>query len=977
MDKSNTLNIAFVIDATGSMSSTLEALKPALSQFCRILPLFAKSKFYLIIYRDFDCKEDNIYKCNGPFDSGEIDQMIKILSATIATGGGDGPECQKYAFNMLLADIDNSNLIVYHFTDAPPHQFPFPKSGSSDNAYREGVKINMEDMIGDWCKLSEIFQQKSIPVYTIGRFCPASRRYYSYLSEMTGSDSVLLTNTSVMTILKATTSIVTRSLGYAECNLKDLGTIIRIKDFDLISTEDSSQFRNLSMMEICNRSDDDKIDQLELVRSVRSDCNRVNLETRFKKDVSFRKTCYSTFESLIADGHILSLTYNPLVGCLYRQMCKKTSNQEFNLLRDRLCDMMSLTMSKLKVSNKDAYDEVSVWIENSYNSIEEINDIIMQMDAPKVPFIVLQTDFRPTKKELTNACTIPLPQNLKSLFGIISNLTVIETKPRSMPEVFVPLNLPAEQLFSMISHLVCPGVILERKGIIILSIISLFTKNSILESKALEIMKTHKGTWFKPEMSEYYLLGFIKTILAVYKSHPNILFEPEVEEMTNLVKIGVLKQNNYTIKVERKMILRSESKTLYPDHKSKCHLCNQYRSCSVTTSNGCGLCLSYNSDELSKLTDDDDAKSYLFDCVICKGRYAVRNIDKMTNLPRCHYCRKTGITISNKDTFIASTPFVACSVCSCKIVLPEGNDLGRDSYICALCASNNEKEKTEVIEVRIHDVIKYNPQIISLITGLKIDASLIIDRGKSLYSIHNKYALCTDPVKPLITLLCEVDSTEGVFEIYNSQEVLDELTQLVEKKYVKHETCVICFNDFLHHDLESLCYRPKCSGRACRPCISRWFESNHPGKNILQNRLYCPCCKRIPVSGIAFTNTDLKKIYQLKPKFDHDWHYAWCKSCESVVEYMERQCAGPDPMDINDFMCETCINPNGVKSCPFCGIKTSKSSGCDHIECPTRVGGCGAHWCYRCGEFKSDNARDVYDHLHEIHGNIYGVANEI
>ena len=46
------------------------------------------------------------------------------------------------------------------------------------------------------------------------------------------------------------------------------------------------------------------------------------------------------------------------------------------------------------------------------------------------------------------------------------------------------------------------------------------------------------------------------------------------------------------------------------------------------------------------------------------------------------------------------------------------------------------------------------------------------------------------------------------------------------------------------------------------------------------------------------------------------------------------------------------------------------------MECPTEYGGCGAHWCYRCASFRADNARDIYDHLHDVHGNIYGVLDD-
>jgi hypothetical protein len=138
--------------------------------------------------------------------------------------------------------------------------------------------------------------------------------------------------------------------------------------------------------------------------------------------------------------------------------------------------------------------------------------------------------------------------------------------------------------------------------------------------------------------------------------------------------------------------------------------------------------------------------------------------------------------------------------------------------------------------------------------------------------------------------------------------------------------------------------------------------------------MVCPCCKQIPLKGIAFTNGTLKNLIGQKIKYESDWHYAWCKGCGKVKEYMEYQCAGPDPMEINNYICEDCMNPGEHKKCPFCGILTVKYAGCDHMECPKEVGGCGIHWCYRCETdvYSSNIEQDVYDHLHDVHGNIWG-----
>ena len=111
------------------------------------------------------------------------------------------------------------------------------------------------------------------------------------------------------------------------------------------------------------------------------------------------------------------------------------------------------------------------------------------------------------------------------------------------------------------------------------------------------------------------------------------------------------------------------------------------------------------------------------------------------------------------------------------------------------------------------------------------------------------------------------------------------------------------------------------------------MEKNKPGGRILQNRTSCPSCKKYPVKGLAFMDPNFKILLSNKITYDYDWHYAWCKLCLKPKEYMTKDCGGPDPMAVVDFVCEDCKVPNDAKNCPSCGILTSKSGGCNHIIC--------------------------------------------
>ena len=294
------INIALVVDATGSMSSTLLALKPALTQLCKLIPLFATVKFHLIVYRDFDKSIDMVYKYHGPFT--EIEPLEKIITSTLADGGGDSPEAQKFAFGRILIDIPDDNLIIFHFTDAPPHSYPFPTQSNGSEHYKEGYHLRINGLPMDWITICSQYQTRKIPVYTIGAIHKDHHPYYAILAEMTGGDMILLDNTSTTTILKITTIVCARALGYNDCNLVGLGGVVRLgAAFVTPLTEDSVEFRNIKTYTIKQTDESQSI----IIRSAFDVCNRKILEKKYNDDPVYRSICFGTFISLIGIGSYL------------------------------------------------------------------------------------------------------------------------------------------------------------------------------------------------------------------------------------------------------------------------------------------------------------------------------------------------------------------------------------------------------------------------------------------------------------------------------------------------------------------------------------------------------------------------------------------------------------------------------------------------------------------------------------------------
>jgi hypothetical protein len=953
------LNVIFTCDATGSMSSFLTALKEVFGQLLQLFPLLAPdAKFHLMIYRDFDQKGKLLYDYNGPFLAKDVDKMINVIQKTQASGGADGPEAQKYAFGLLLREETIVGpAVVFHFTDAPPHSFPFPK-GSRDNHGKEGNALRINDLDQDWIPLCQKYKDRGIPFYSIGHYNTSTQSFYTVMADMTGGEVILLNNSSVDTILRSTVITASCALGYEECDLSNLAKIVQLNT-QVPQSEDSNQFRSLhnNLKNITFGGEND----FYTMSSTFTICTRKTLEARYKTDPDFQIMCFKIFTKLLQSGHILALTYNPLLGCIYRLMNRRSKVVQTETLRTEINQLMSLTIGKLKTTNINAFNQVQKWQEESYNRLEEINEIIMEFEQ-LVPFLSLQVAGpRMTKKDLTQACKIPMPHHLRQLGQLISGLFVVTKKPKMMPEVFLPLSADNKTLFSLLSHLMCPGVKLDFIPSIVIALVTLNSQNTILAPRALEFLRDSCGQWFDKEGSEWYLFGIIKLMLKLEREHGQILTKEEIEHLQPLFKISAIKYNNEEFDCTRKFKLVPEHGKWYADHKAKCPQCKEFRSCTVMSENGvCGLCCSYSSEELAKFGDPDAKKSALFDCTSCGSRYGVRNVEGLNTKPKCHYCRQG----------IAEIPQVLCKCCDVNIILPEGAEITgqtSDEFMCSICCENGGVERFETIQVRMHDLLKENPKLVPWLINLDIEFDLLVGRF-SLFKLREKYEQ-KDVVSPIFELLC------GGQPLVNLQEIIDRMVDIVKTGSVGKESCLICYDDKIHTELESVCHNKGCKSLACRDCITSWFSENKPGSRVLENRFLCPTCKRVPAGGLAFVNPHIKVLAKLKPVFDLDWHYAWCKSCGKIKEYMERQCVGPDPMEIHNFQCEECMHPGINKSCPNCGILTVKESGCDKLTCSL----CHKYWCYRCEEgdvFQSDIGQDVYEHLYAVHGDIYGGAED-
>ena len=126
-NNSNRVEIAFVVDATGSMSDELEFLKEDLKSVIErveeqnnSLDIFTGAVFY----RD----QDDDYVTRESALTGNLDETVSFIGEQTASGGGDFPEAVHTALDKAINNLQWSSTakarIAFLMLDAPPHYTP-------------------------------------------------------------------------------------------------------------------------------------------------------------------------------------------------------------------------------------------------------------------------------------------------------------------------------------------------------------------------------------------------------------------------------------------------------------------------------------------------------------------------------------------------------------------------------------------------------------------------------------------------------------------------------------------------------------------------------------------------------------------------------------------------------------------------------------------------------------------------------------
>eukprot|EP01024_Parvocaulis_polyphysoides_P033966 TRINITY_DN30092_c0_g4_i1.p2 TRINITY_DN30092_c0_g4~~TRINITY_DN30092_c0_g4_i1.p2 ORF type:complete len:263 (-),score=45.20 TRINITY_DN30092_c0_g4_i1:428-1216(-) len=155
----------------------------------------------------------------------------------------------------------------------------------------------------------------------------------------------------------------------------------------------------------------------------------------FRKDENFQDLVSECLQKLLVPENVLSLTYNPIFGKLWRECCKRKEDDRFLSLADQL----SSVVEKLGTISAQKREQLKHWIEESYNYLEEnlarIYDI--PEDRLSMGYLILDAipeDSLPSKKDLRSITQFPTPGVLQAAQKILTQVIPTHTLPAKKRE---------------------------------------------------------------------------------------------------------------------------------------------------------------------------------------------------------------------------------------------------------------------------------------------------------------------------------------------------------------------------------------------------------------------------------------------------------------------------------------------------------------------------------------------------------------
>ena len=994
------------------------------------LLLPGRARIAVISYKDYS---DGDEVCTYVPLGSTPKSIVAFVQALYASGGGDAPEATKTGLNkiadMIRANEDRrSKSFVIHYTDAPPH---CEDSQSQESNKRDETKaLRAKDPGYDWARICRYFGSRNIPVYT---FLTADSHGLTKSLMLHLGRVVLMRDKSSYNVTKATIGMLMHVLGQEfeyDADFTMLGCNIRSKTFMGFRREgwgdpggkgDGAGCQGAAGGAVPKRmAIDEHVPHLDLTLNshVKDETRkggfhpysalhphlsekvpfhfppigiRLNVDeilNQFSTDIAFQNTVFEVLAELFTPECCLSMTYNPILGKLWRLVCKMRGDDRLQTLRTKLSDAIG------GVRDPRKQKQIKDWLDASYNAEEEIADLMLNVKSydegrnENVPCLILDpakalgADPATVKEALRSLARAPTRAGLALAQDLMTSLILIDDSSFELPispnsrngvvvPLYLPLSLRPKLLFGCLPHLASPGMMFSLRPAIMISIMAFLSGNKHLVEKAEAFLVANRGQWINlndvtkiPEVLSEETVKLLRRVPQFLTDEENVVYA----KLFLVSRLRLAFRKEFLVKLP----LSPNLKSVFADYRFPCGSCQFYRSFTLMTPDGrCGLCV-FNADnpDFSVVPSDVDeptSRSRIVCCRTCRGIYEVVKHQDLNVEPKCHFCR-AGQT----------SPSVTCGNCSNRYVLPDPSlleKMGQNEgakWICAICATTPHLS-FEQVPFLLRDILYSNLHLMDIFNLVEATFD-VIDGKNSFFKIFTELWAAMEE-----TPLGKEEAAPVMLKrrkAFNVEELKGEIKKVVDEGDMM-DMCFLCCEEKL---ISQLATSPcgHCNNKICFDCQRQWVNQIQPGKVVLPSNLVCPFCKTVPKESVytkynrpaksLLHKEHLKRVIQ---RMDPSLYYGWCKGCSKIQEIGPVACGGAADVPYStsdDFVCETCTiamqsAPN-VPKCPGCGAPTVKAYGCNHIHCPQ----CSTHWCYVCHE-KFDPSV-IYDHLSEVHGGI-------
>lgn len=927
-------DLCFVIDSTGSMQVYLDALRSSLLEIVAISKMIGIESIGILTYKDYTDKY--VTQWSGWKDT--YKDLETFICDIHAEGGDDYPEAVRTASFELSRYSKNPTIVIW-FADAPPHCHIAKSSENNMRAEKEALGDAF-----DWIYLCSELCMRSCHVFPIIYSSdPIALTYFSYMAQQTRGSCFQLMNSFqlVQGGWNGRLNIFNRSKpippSKAVISQNTLSLLMSIAGEKCVFSQTCQQLENKNN-DICDDFNEGLLTRVLYMNNIHKSSS-VNIISYLKDSLhetlttSFQEhknDIYDTFFFFLKNSqNPMMLTYNPIFGKYWRAICRDRKDCR----RDALISSMSMLLKSFenKKQNNDK-ERFQAFLEESYKQHDVIQSLISEYHISSSSIIIIDTnDPIISNMKVNDILELSRSCDIVKMTHILNH--IVESKQTPSEKIvtrgynFLPNNMPADDLFRCIPHLVIEGIMFSKRPACIFAMIAVYIKNTLLYDIAIQYLIDVKGTWIDLALPENYNYNFLKMILEVYDTmNVPILTDPEVHELRKRFLIGrLLQSQNNSVQL---VTGYNSHDTKRPDYKYPCKNCDQYRSFTLLDKEGiCGLCLC----NCDMIIDNNENISNWYECRQCVSHYVIAG--KLNVTPKCHFCRND-----------MPTKHVTCVKCQNRFVT---EFIINDNFICPECNVDCKIEpKHQIINTNVKEIVLQNPGIINGINNV------------------SAFFACSSIFKAMSYVDISFNiQHENQTIAYNKKTVHDVINIMELISSSNNETCCICFKDIKREFTD--CGRKGCHKKVCFECARSWYRQSKPGNIVTLSNLYCPFCKKIPSSKILRkTNRNLCML-KLPPIINNSMVYGWCDKCYHLKESHSRVC-GLDVTLQTSFTCGDCVTQKQYKECPTCHIMIEKLLGCNHIHCTN----CNTHWCFECGKASTEN--DIYKHMMQEHGT-YGI----